>query len=60
VETGLDLEQDFEDISIKTLHAPNQVLQDIKPEIKWKMLMVNEPVRDTTDKKIMTKGPYMK
>jgi hypothetical protein len=51
VDTGPDPEQDSDDISPDTEQVPEQILQDIKPEIKGKMLMVHEPVRDTTDKK---------
>jgi hypothetical protein len=51
VDTGPDPEQDSDDISPDAELVPEQVPQDIKPEIKGKMLMVQEPVRDTTDKK---------
>jgi hypothetical protein len=47
VETSTYHEQNYDDISLEI----EQVFEDIKPEIKGKMLMVHEPVRDTTDKK---------
>jgi hypothetical protein len=58
VDTGPDLDQDSDDISPNTKQVPEQIPQDIKPEIKGKMLMVHEPVRDTTDKRPEKRSRY--
>jgi hypothetical protein len=50
VETGLDLDQNSNDISPDVDLAHEKVPRDIKPGIKGKMLMVQELVRDIIDK----------
>jgi hypothetical protein len=59
MEFGPDPEQDSDDITPYAELAPEQVPHDVKPEIKGKMLMMQEPVRETIDKKLR-KHPDMK
>jgi hypothetical protein len=51
VDLGPDLEQDSNDITLDAELTPEQVPHDVKPEVKGKMLMMQEPVRETIDKK---------
>jgi hypothetical protein len=47
---GPDPEQDSDDITPDAELTPEKVPHDVKPEIKGKMLMMQEPVRETIDK----------
>jgi hypothetical protein len=55
---GIDPEHDSNDITPDVEMAPKQVPHDVKTNIKGKTLMMQEPVRETSDKKCDKEPKY--